>query len=234
MKIITVASMKGGVGKTTLAVYLAAFLAKSKKKVLLIDADPNNNLTDFFLRDEGLDTLEKSNLFQVLLGMVDVKDAVRSISTNLAIIPSTPELAKAHVELANDPGSMIRFQSEIKLLKYDYIIWDTPPSLTYELFLALYCSNVVLSPLGFSRWTFQGFSLIENACRKMKSPDPIGVPCIVSRKDSERIYESGLERISKSIISKNIAYGKSAILGKLIPDNSPLWDELKSLTKEVL
>ncbi|EMJ90276.1 CobQ/CobB/MinD/ParA nucleotide binding domain protein [Leptospira meyeri serovar Semaranga str. Veldrot Semarang 173] len=226
--------MKGGVGKTTLAVYLAASLAKSKKRTLLIDADPNNNLTDFFLREEGLDTLEKSNLFQVLLGLVDVKDAVRSISPNLGIIPATPELAKVHVELANDPGSMIRFKSDLKSLKYDFIVWDTPPSLTYELFLALHCSNVVLSPLGFSRWTFQGFSLIENACRKMKSPDPIGVPCMVSKKDSERIYESGLERISKSIISKNTVYGKSAILGKLMPENSPLWDEFKSLSREVL
>lgn len=234
MKIITVASMKGGVGKTTLAVYLAAFLAKSKKKVLLIDADPNNNLTDFFLRDEELNTLEKSNLFQVLLGLVDVRDAVRHISPYLSIIPSTPELAKAHIELANDPGSMIRFQADIKLLDFDFIVWDTPPSLTYELFLALHCSNVILSPLGFSRWTFQGFSLIENACKKMKSPAPIGVPCIVSKKDSERIYESGLKRISKSVISKNTAYGKSAILGKLIPDNSPLWNEFKSLYREVL
>ncbi|TGL23043.1 ParA family protein [Leptospira yanagawae] len=234
MKIITIASMKGGVGKTTLAVYLAAYLAKTSKKVLLIDADPNNNLTDFFLRDEELSSLEKLNLFQSLLGLIGVNDSIRQISTYLSILPSTPELAKSQIELANDPGTMIRFQADLKKLKYDFIVWDTPPSLTYELFLALFGADYVLSPIGFSRWTIQGFSLIETACKKMKAPLPIAVPCMVTKKDSERIYESGLGRISKAFISKNIAYGKSAILGKLVPENSDLWDEFKFLVKEIL
>lgn len=236
MRSIVIASLKGGVGKTTLAIYLAASISKTNfgKKVLIIDADPNNNLTDFFLRDESLETLEEKNLFTVLLGDAKLEDSLRKFS-GFSILPATPELAGAHLELSNDPGSMLRFQANLKKLGFDYVVWDTPPSLTYELFLALHGSDIVLCPIGFSRWTFQGFKLIERACQRLEAPSPICVPFNVSAKDQERIYDTkGINRITKTAIPRSAQFSKSATLGKLFSDSHDLWSDFEKLTKEIL
>ena len=133
MKIITVASLKGGVGKTTLAIYLGASLASQGKKVLLIDADPNNNLTDFFFRNIAIASMRQHNLFRVLQGLSNLTDSIRLHAGNISVLAATPELAKANLELSNDPSSMIRFRQDLMELDYDFVVWDTPPSLTYEL-----------------------------------------------------------------------------------------------------
>lgn len=235
MRSIIIASLKGGVGKTTLAIYLAASIAKNqdKKRVLVVDADPNNNLTDFFLREESLESLEGRNLFTALQGDVKLSDCIRKLS-GISILPATPELAGAHLELSNDPGSMLRFQASLKKLEYDYVVWDTPPSLTYELFLALHGSDIVLCPIGFSRWTFQGFKLIERACQRLEAPSPICVPFNVSAKDQERIYDTGIDRITKTAIPRSAQFSKSATLGKLFSDSHDLWSDFEKLTKEIL
>jgi len=230
MKIITVASLKGGVGKTTLAIYLAASLSRQKKKVLLIDADPNNNLTDFFLRNEELESLQTRNLYQVLKGRSSLADSTRNVLSGLHILPTTPELAKAQNEFSSNPGTALRFHNSIKSSDYDYIVFDTPPSLTYELYLSLYGSNHVICPIGFSRWTIQGYQLIAEACIENNVAEPICVPFNVSKKDAERISEIELPS-TKTSIPKSAEFAKSAINGKL---SEKVWDEFKKLTKEIL
>jgi chromosome partitioning protein len=234
MKIITIASLKGGVGKTTLAIFLGLTLSKLKKKVLLIDADPNNNLTDFFLRDEDTGTLEAKNIYSVLTGRSPVQDCIRSHEYGINILPATPDLAKSQIELVQDPSAMIRFSKGIKSLNYDYVIYDTPPSLTYELYLAIHEANVVLCPVAFSRWTFQGFDLLRYVCQRREQSSPIAVPSMVSAKDLERIQASGMENISKSFITKSSALSQAATLGKQLPDKSEIWDQFKALAKEVI
>lgn len=234
MKIITVASLKGGVGKTTLAIYLGASLAHSGKKVLLIDADPNNNLTDFFFRNTSVESLRQYNLFRVLQGLSNITESIRPLVGNMSVLAATPELAKANLELSNDPSSMIRFRQDLMELDYDFVVWDTPPSLTYELFLALHGANVVLCPVGFSRWTFQGYELVADACKRVKAPDPICVPFNVSAKDVERIADVKLPNLSKISIPKSTAFGKSAINGKLFPETNSLWTDFRKLTKSIL
>lgn len=239
MKVISIASLKGGVGKTTLSIYLGASIQKvfPNKKVLLVDADPNNNLTDFFLREETVEALEERNLFTVLVGESRLDESIRVID-NLYILPATPDLAGAHLELSNDPSSMIRFRKNLEIFcetnKIDFVIFDTPPSLTYELFLALHLSTSVICPIGFSRWTLQGFKLIDRACRKLEAPDPICVPFNVSQKDAERIYDSGLQNVTKSFVPKSAQFVKSATLGKIFSESLDIWDDLEKLVKEVL
>lgn len=230
MKIITVASLKGGVGKTTLAIYFAASLARKKKKVLLVDADPNNNLTDFFLRSEELDSLQNKSLYNVLKGRIPLIDSIREVENGLSILPTTPELAKAQVDFGANPGIALRFQNSIKALNLDYVVFDTPPSLSYELYLALYNANHVICPIGFSRWTIQGYQLIADACFENNVSSPICVPFNVSKKDSERIAEIELPS-TKTSIPKSAEFAKSAINGKL---SDKVFEEFNLLTKEIL
>lgn len=230
MKSITIASLKGGVGKTTLAIYFAASLARQKKKVLLIDADPNNNLTDFFLRNEELDSLQTKSLYNILKGKIPITEAIRKIEPGLGVIPTTPELAKAQNDFGANPGTALRFHNALKTLEFDFIIFDTPPSLTYELYLALYNADHVLCPIGFSRWTIQGYQLIAEACVQNNITEPVCVPFNVSKKDSERISEIELPS-TKTSIPKSAEFAKSAINGKL---SDKVWNEFSHLTKEIL
>lgn len=230
MKSITIASLKGGVGKTTLAIYFAASLARQKKKVLLIDADPNNNLTDFFLRNEELDSLQSKSLFNILKGRATLTDSIRIVEPGLGIIPTTPELAKAQNDFGANPGTALRFHNALKTLNYDFIVFDTPPSLTYELYLALYNADHVICPIGFSRWTIQGYQLIAEACEQNNVTSPICVPFNVSKKDSERISEIELPS-TKTSIPKSAEFAKSAINGKL---SDKVFGDFKNLTKEIL
>jgi len=230
MEIITVASLKGGVGKTTLAIYLGASLARQGKKVLLVDADPNNNLTDFFLRFEDIKTLQKYNLFQVLGGRCSLTESIRNMVGGPMVLPTTPELAKAQNKFSSNPGTALRFHESIKALDLDYVVFDTPPSLTYELYLSLYKADRVICPIGFSRWTFQGYLLIAEACAENNVVDPICVPFNVSKKDAERISEIDLPS-TKTSIPKSAEFAKSAINGKL---SEKVWDDFKKLTKEIL
>lgn len=230
MKSITIASLKGGVGKTTLAIYFAASLARQKNKVLLIDADPNNNLTDFFLRNEDLESLQSKSLFNILKGRAKLNDSIRIIESGLGVIPTTPELAKAQNDFGANPGTALRFHNAIKALDFDYIIFDTPPSLTYELYLALYNADHVICPIGFSRWTIQGYHLIAEACEENNVTAPICVPFNVSKKDTERISEIELPS-TKTSIPKSAEFAKSAINGKL---SDKVFTDFKNLAKEIL
>lgn len=149
MKIITVASLKGGAGKTTIAVFLARAFRELNKQVLVVDLDHNNNLTDYFLRGKDPEELENLNVYHVLTGRKNIQDCIyeSSDTTDIDVLPCTISLNKIGSELARDPGALLRFGPQLKKLSYDIVIIDTPPALCFELSAGLYASHVVLSPL---------------------------------------------------------------------------------------
>jgi len=164
MKIISVCSLKGGAGKTSLSVFLSLALSKGKKKILICDVDPNNNLTDFFLRNTDAEEIEKRNIKHFLTGELSAEKCIYDVpfSDELKIIPCTVSLHTATHDLSRSPGSLLRFSSLLRRLPFDAVILDTPPFPGYELSLALHASDIVLSPVALSRWTVQAYTALES------------------------------------------------------------------------
>ena len=129
-RIIAIANQKGGVGKTTTAINLAACLAEAEQKILIIDIDPQGNTTSGF----GLSKTDiEKTVYEVLLGECNIKDAiVENIIDNLDILPSNVNLAGAEIDLIDvDNREYILKESILEVRdRYEYIILDCPPSLS--------------------------------------------------------------------------------------------------------
>jgi chromosome partitioning protein len=195
VKIVTIASLKGGVGKTTTAVFLAlAFVARGKR-VVVIDVDPNNNLTDFFLRSTPPGEIEARNVKQMLTGELSAERCVH-VSAGVSVIPCTVSLHTASHELSRSPGTILRFASLLRRLDFDAVIIDTPPFPGYELALALHAADLVLSPVSLSRWTVQAHAALDaeirSAAEGMRSaPLSLALPVLVTERE-ERILRGSL------------------------------------------
>ena len=128
-KVIAIANQKGGVGKTTTAINLAASLAVLEKKVLIIDADPQANTTSGL--NFSPDNDQKRTLYEVLIGEIDIKDSlIQTEIASLHMIPSHINLVGAELELVEDPFRETFLKNALSTIKdnYDYIIIDCSPS----------------------------------------------------------------------------------------------------------
>lgn len=178
MKIIAVSSMKGGVGKSSLAVFLAQALAAAGHRVLAADLDPNNNLTDYFLREGDAEAILTRNVFHVLKGEVKMDAAVYPAGP-LAVLPCTQALHRIGNELGTDPGSLLRFRKKLEALPYAFAVLDSPPALGYELRAALYAADLVLSPVYPHRWGIIGHSILCDEARNVAETTGRSLPVFI-------------------------------------------------------
>ncbi len=168
-KVLAITNQKGGVGKTTTTVNLAASLAAAKKRVLLVDLDPQGNATMGSAIDKSKLTI---TVYDVLLGTKSVREArVFSEAGKYDILPANRELAGAEIELVDLENRETRLKDGLLLVQddYDFILIDCPPALNLLTLNGLCAAKSVMIPMQCEYYALEGLSDLVNTIRKVRA-----------------------------------------------------------------
>lgn len=245
--IIAVLNQKGGVGKTTTAINLGAYLAKAGKRTLLVDLDPQANATS------GLGVVKTeidASLYEVLLGNARAEDIITETSiANLYLLPTTPQLAAAEVELVNAPNREQRLQETLSGVDYDFILIDCPPALSLLTINALTAAGSVLIPVQAEYYALEGLSQLLSVVQKIRhglNPELELLGVVVTMYDSrtslsgqvvEELNKHFGDKVFHTIIPRNVRLAEAPSHGKTILEHDK-WSKgaraYKQLAKEVI
>lgn len=244
---IAVLNHKGGVGKTTTAINLAAALQQNKKRVLLIDMDGQANLTESC----GLSIEEERTVYGAMKGEYPLP--VSELENGLSVVPSCLDLSAVESELINEPGRELILKGLVAKLadrrKFDYILIDCPPSLGLLTLNALTASDYLIIPVQAQFLAMRGMAKIMNVIgivRERLNPS-LNIGGIVitqfdrrktlNRSVAELIGESFRDKVFKTVIRDNVALAEAPIKGKDIFEynkNSNGAKDYMELAKEVM